>query len=110
MSKRCIRTAVLAGLALSTLTLSTLAVAGPARAESAGAGKGLYNTYCIICHGPNMVNTGDRAFDLRKFPLNDKARFIHSVTKGKNQMPAWGDVLEPAQINDLWAYVKTRGH
>jgi mono/diheme cytochrome c family protein len=27
------------------------------------------------------------------------------VTKGKNSMPAWGDLLKPVEIEALWAYV-----
>lgn len=76
------------------------------------SGKELYNTYCVICHGPNMVNPGMRAYDLRKFPLNDFPRFEKSVKQGKrgqNEMPAWGDILSDEEIDHLWAYVKTRG-
>ena len=47
----------------------------------------------------------ESAFDLRKFPRNQHDRFINSVTRGKNQMPPWGDMLEPNQIEALWAYV-----
>src|SRR5579883_3271203 len=47
-------------------------------------GKALYATHCIHCHGVNMVTPGTVAFDLRQFPHNDKARFVNSVTHGKN--------------------------
>ena len=43
--------------------------------------------------------------DLLKFPRDEKNRFLTSVTKGKNQMPPWGGLLEPADIEALWAYV-----
>ena len=49
------------------------------------------------------------AFDLRKFPHDDHARFVNSVTHGKNTMPAWGDILKPEEIDALWAYVLTGG-
>ena len=45
------------------------------------------------------------AFDLRKFPREDKARFVTSVTQGKQNMPPWGDLLKPEDIDALWAYV-----
>ena len=45
------------------------------------------------------------AFNLRKFPPDQKERFVSSVTKGKNQMPPWGDFFKPNQIDELWAYV-----
>jgi mono/diheme cytochrome c family protein len=79
-------------------------------AEMVAKGKALYAHHCWHCHGPNMVNPGTIAFDLRQFPHDDKARFMHSVTTGKNgRMPAWGDLLNSEDIEELWAYVKTGG-
>jgi cytochrome c55X len=73
-------------------------------------GKALYGTNCIHCHGINMVTPGTVAFDLREFPHDDKARFVNSVTHGKNnRMPPWGDILKPDDIDNLWAYVLTGG-
>jgi len=73
-------------------------------------GKALYGTNCIHCHGINMVTPGTVAFDLREFPHDDKARFVNSVTHGKNnRMPPWGDILKPEDIDYLWAYVLTGG-
>jgi mono/diheme cytochrome c family protein len=43
--------------------------------------------------------------DLRKFPPDEKNRFVTSVTKGKNQMPPWGDLFKADEIEALWAYV-----
>ena len=45
------------------------------------------------------------AFDLRKFPHDQRERFVNAVTRGKNQMPAWGDLLRPEEVEALWAYV-----
>jgi len=56
-----------------------------------------------------MVNPGTSSFDLRKFPPDDKARFVNSVLHGKNAMPAWGDILKPDEIEAIWAYVLTGG-
>jgi mono/diheme cytochrome c family protein len=79
-------------------------------ARMAAKGKALYAQHCSHCHGFNMVNPGTIAYDLRKFPHDDKARFMHSVTTGKNgRMPAWGDLLSREDIDQLWAYVKTGG-
>jgi mono/diheme cytochrome c family protein len=73
-------------------------------------GRTLYALHCSHCHGFNMVNPGTVAFDLRRFPQDDKARFVNSVTQGKNnRMPPWGDVLSPEQIDELWAYIRTGG-
>jgi mono/diheme cytochrome c family protein len=79
-------------------------------AEMAAKGKQLYAHHCSHCHGFNMVNPGTVAYDLRQFPHHDKARFVHSVTQGKNgRMPQWGDLLKPEEIDEIWAYVKTGG-
>lgn len=69
------------------------------------AGAERYNLYCQRCHGLNMVNQGGGTFDLRNFPLHDKARFLHSVTHGKRSMPAWGGVLGTEDLEALWHYI-----
>lgn len=68
-------------------------------------GIGLYKAYCQKCHGLDMVTPGGGFFDLRTFPLDDKPRFVGSVTNGKRAMPAWGAVLKSADIDALWSYV-----
>jgi mono/diheme cytochrome c family protein len=68
-------------------------------------GKTSFRKRCARCHGVNMVNPGVGVFDLRTFPLDDKARFIDSVSNGRNAMPAWKAVLKPADIDALWVYV-----
>ena len=81
-----------------------------ADAGKVATGKALYAHNCSHCHGFNMVSPGSVANDLRQFPHEDKARFVHSVTEGKNgRMPPWGDLLSREDIDDLWAYVKTGG-
>ena len=81
----------------------------PPSPELVSEGKSLFRQLCSNCHGVNMVNPGTSSFDLRKFPHDDHARFVNSVTHGKNTMPAWGDILKPEEIDALWAYVKTGG-
>ena len=71
-------------------------------------GKGIFAHNCSHCHGPNMVNSGTVAPDLRRFP-DDKTRFFSTVKLGKNgRMPPWGDLLSDDQIADLWAYMSSR--
>jgi mono/diheme cytochrome c family protein len=84
---------------------------GPVAAAPALAkqGKRLYALVCARCHGLNMVLTGESTFNLREFPLDQKERFVESVTKGKRAMPAWGGMVSPEEIEALWAYVNTRG-
>jgi mono/diheme cytochrome c family protein len=73
-------------------------------------GKELYYRHCVHCHGINMINPGTISFDLRQFPQDDKARFVRSVTLGKNdRMPPWGDILLAQEVEQLWAYVRSGG-
>lgn len=100
-------------LGVSLCLLGTQAALGedaaPPAAQPAVEGKGMYRQFCSTCHGVNMVNPGTSSFDLRTFPHDDKPRFLNSVTKGKNSMPAWGDLLKPEEIEAIWAYVLTGG-
>jgi mono/diheme cytochrome c family protein len=82
---------------------------GVPHAAQVTQGRRLYAQLCSNCHGIRMVNPGTSSFDLRKFPHDEKARFVNAVTHGKNTMPAWGDMLKPEEIEVLWAYVLTGG-
>ena len=44
-------------------------------------------------------------FYLRAFPKDQQARFVNSVTNGKNAMPPWRGQLKPEDIEALWSYV-----
>ena len=89
------------------------AVASGANVESnnllAKEGREVYDAFCIRCHGPKMVNPGTITYDLRKFPHDQRSRFINSVTNGKRQMPPWGRILSQEEIASIWEYVLTKG-
>jgi mono/diheme cytochrome c family protein len=72
--------------------------------EQIAAGAELYAVNCSPCHGARMLDPG-AAFNLRKFPPDQRERFVNSITRGKNQMPPWGDFFKPDQLDALWAYV-----
>ena len=72
--------------------------------EQIDRGADIYSTYCVPCHGPRMDYPGG-SFDLRTFPPQQYTRFANSVSNGKNNMPPWGDLLQPADVEALWAYV-----
>jgi cytochrome c6 len=76
-------------------------------ADSAAAGAPLYAKYCSACHGGNMEPI-ESAFDLRDLSPGDMRRFVYSVTRGKDSMPAWGAVLTPQQIESVWDFVMSR--
>ena len=67
-------------------------------------GAEIYAQNCSPCHGPRLYGE-ESAFDLRTFPRGERERFINSVTRGKNQMPPWGDFFKPEQLDMLWAYI-----
>jgi mono/diheme cytochrome c family protein len=74
--------------------------------QQIATGAEIFARNCSPCHGARMQDP-EGAFDLRKFPPAEHDRFVRSVTNGKSQMPAWGDLLKSADIEALWAYVTT---
>ena len=83
------------------------AAAAPAAAQDPKQlrlGADIYERNCSPCHGSRMMDPQGAA-DLRKFPHDGHDRFVSSVTKGKNQMPPWGGLLKPEDVEALWAYV-----
>ena len=95
------------GVALATLTAQALAQEREQFPKDlVKRGADIYAQNCAPCHGPRMKSP-EVPVDLRKFPPEQKERFITSVTKGKNQMPPWGGLFKPEEIEALWAYVIT---
>jgi mono/diheme cytochrome c family protein len=92
-----------AGLALA-LVCAAAAAQEQFPPEQIRKGADIYAQNCAACHGARMLDP-DSAFDLRTFPPDAKSRFVNSVTKGKNSMPPWGDLLKPEDVDALWAYV-----
>jgi mono/diheme cytochrome c family protein len=81
----------------------------PVHADEVDEGRSLYNELCVNCHGRDMQNPG-LAFDLRKFPKDDKSRFFNSVQNGTPKgMPPWKAQLSAEDIETLWSYVKSGG-
>lgn len=73
------------------------------------AGETVYNTNCAICHGDQLVNSG-QTFDLRKLKADERPRFENSVRNGKNQMPPWKGVLSDENIDQLWHYIRANAY
>lgn len=98
-------------VAASVLALIVSAVTALAADDQAKQGAGLYGQFCSQCHGQDMEGPVNGAFDLRKFPHDGAPRFTASVTNGKGDvMPAWGGMLAPEEIAEIWAYVQTGGN
>ena len=71
------------------------------------AGAEVYAERCAACHGKRLRATG-AGFDLLKLGPNERARFDKAVNDGKGQMPAWGGLLSAEEIDQLWAYLRSR--
>jgi mono/diheme cytochrome c family protein len=76
----------------------------PFPAEQIRRGAEIYSTHCVTCHGIRLANP-EWAADLRTFPKGERARFVDTVTYGVRNMPAWGDLIKPDEVEALWAYV-----
>ena len=92
------------GAELSPIT--TVSAQDTAKIE---AGENVYTTNCAICHGDQLVNTG-QTFDLRRLKDNDRPRFDNSVRNGKNQMPPWKGVLTDEEIDQVWHYIRANAY
>jgi mono/diheme cytochrome c family protein len=90
--------------------------AGNGNAAAAARGKELFDKKCGICHyadndqkkiGPGLKGLSKRG----TFTVNNNKVTDESLTtwieNGDTLMPPFKDVLEPAQIKDVIAYVKT---
>jgi cytochrome c6 len=97
--------ALLALLLVVAMDTPRVAESSEPAAPDADAGRRIFSQNCARCHGFNMANPAPGILDLRTFPLEDKARFLAAVSEGKGAMPAWKDVLKPADIEAIWSYV-----
>ena len=93
-----------------SVVLCALATAQSASAQDRSlieAGAEVYRTHCAECHGERLVNTGS-TFDLRRLHADERPRFDKATKEGKGQMPAWAGVLDAKQMDQLWAYIRSK--
>jgi mono/diheme cytochrome c family protein len=100
------RTIVMVALVAALSPITTVSAQDKAKIE---AGENVYNTNCQVCHGEQLVNTG-QTFDLRRLKDNERARFENSVRNGKNQMPPWKGVLTDQEIDQVWNYIRANAY
>ena len=81
-------------------------------ADEAAVRKGakIYENNCATCHGDELRNNSNIAFDLRRLKADEHPRFVNSVLHGKNVMPAWEGHLTMEQIESLWAYIRANAN
>ena len=92
------------------IAVGALAVAAAALAQDRSkiaAGAEVYAEKCAACHGERLRATG-AGFDLLKIGPSERERFDKAVNDGKGQMPAWGGLLSAEEIDQLWAYLRSR--
>jgi mono/diheme cytochrome c family protein len=100
------RAIAMLALCAALSSIATVSAQDEAKIE---AGENVYNTNCQVCHGEQLVNTG-QTFDLRRLKDNERARFDNSVRNGKNQMPPWKGVLTDEEIDQLWHYIRANAY
>ena len=73
------------------------------------AGEQVYEEHCANCHGVKLRRTGAIP-DLKEQKADGRARFEQMVMAGRGQMPAWQGIIGPDELDQLWAYVRSRAY
>ncbi|MFP6654264.1 MAG: c-type cytochrome, partial [Myxococcota bacterium] len=86
-----------------------------ASAESVAEGRSVYNLYCAVCHGGNVIS-GGIVPDLR-YRIEDLTpiwnAIVHEGALAANGMPGWKEYLtaeEATAIQTYVAYEASLGH
>jgi mono/diheme cytochrome c family protein len=89
-----------------------LACAGPNPDEgqvlsdtSSSEGKKVFQKYCVSCHGVHGDLGSNGAFNLVSSTLSPDEKIL-VITKGRNTMTAFGNVLSPEQIEAVAIYTE----
>ena len=77
--------------------------------DQVGAGEQVYEEHCASCHGVKLRRTGAIP-DLKEQKSDGRARFDQMVMAGRGQMPAWQGIIGPDELDQLWAYVRSRAY
>ena len=88
------------------------ATAPPAKPEAINEGHELFNGTCAHCHGPDAVQS-ERRIDLRllkrRFGEEMRDKYWKTVHEGRptKGMPAWKEVFDDGQLENVYAYLMT---
>jgi cytochrome c len=103
-------------LAQDTSKQDTPKKSGGSNAAAVGRGKALFQQKCSLCHydnsdqkkiGPGLKGLNKRGtFSVNGNKITDESLKTW-IENGDQLMPPFKDVLEPAQIKDVIAYVRT---
>jgi mono/diheme cytochrome c family protein len=90
------------------LAVALLIATSPVSAQDAAAiGEEVYEQHCQSCHGEKLRSAGAMP-DLRDLGENDRTKFDTMVMDGRGQMPAWQGIVSPLELDQLWAYIRSR--
>jgi quinohemoprotein ethanol dehydrogenase len=101
---RCSLAIIRASIAISVMACAPAFAQDRAAIE---AGEQVYDEHCASCHGVKLRPTGAMP-DLKQQKADGRARFDQIVMSGKNQMPAWQGVVSPEELDQIWAYIRSR--
>lgn len=90
--------------------VAVISATGAARAQDQAAiegGEQIYEQHCQTCHGENLRSAGVVP-DLRDLGADERPRFEGMVLKGRGQMPSWEGIVSAEEIDQLWAYIRSR--
>ena len=87
----------------------------PKTAENLSQGKELYNTFCIVCHGPTGKGDGPviprfpapQAFDSDYMKHLSEGRIYHVITVGSYIMGSYASQVSPEDRWRIIQYVRT---
>ena len=86
----------------------------PRDQESIARGKGLFQTHCVVCHGPGGRGDGPAAAGLNPKPPNLVKMAGHhtdgdiawKIENGRGAMPAWKGKLKEKEIWNLTNFIQ----
>ena len=79
------------------------ATPGTAQVPDLARGKDLYTTTCVVCHGPTGLGGTHGGAKLTRALTAEAITVV--LTRGRNDMPAFGSALAADQLQDLTGYV-----
>jgi cytochrome c6 len=96
--------------------IMALSLAGAAFAQDAAAGKTVFASKCVVCHGADGAGKTSIGKSLNIKDLHSAevqkmsdADLKSAITNGKNKMPPFKGKISEVQLNDVVAYVRQLG-